>query len=223
MHKIYGVYSPSHEKLLRDWFLPTMQDDFEVNFRKTDQLCPLGRFMSVGWVRAVSAKIDFLLAALGCASEGEWIIFSDVDIQWFRSAKAYLEEAACLEGGENDMMFQEDAAGEFCTGFFVCRANERTRGFWGDVAKLMRDKISGDQRAANYLLASGSHAVRASHLPRVFWGPGQGRQEKTFWRPGSPLNVPSDIVLHHANWAAGVESKIEQLRYVRSLMESKKT
>lgn len=219
--KICGVYSPSHEEMYREWFLLTMQDDFEVEFRKTDQLCSLARFMSVGWVRAVSTKIEFLLEVLHSTTEDEWIIFSDVDIQWFGKAGDQLKDLTRANGSSRDMLFQEDAFGEFCTGFFVCRANERTRRFWESSLRLMRDKISGDQRVANHLLRSGSCEVTAGYLPRTFWGPGQGRGERRFWTPESSLEVPDGIILHHANWAAGVENKVRQLQYIRSLVERK--
>ena len=41
------------------------------------------------------------------------------------------------------------------------------------------------------------------------------------WEPGCELNIPQDIVMHHANWTIGIENKIAQLQYVRDIVNSR--
>lgn len=218
--RVRGVYSGSHEALFRDWFAGTLADDFDVEFRRTEQLCESAYFMNVGWVRAVSAKVDFLVETIRGLPEGEAFVFSDVDVQWFGPAAGLLAEA---DAAGADMLFQEDAGGEFCTGFFLCRAGERTERFWRAVLGLMRRHTIGDQKGARLALERGLvPGVRVGHLPRSFWGPGPTREGTEGWVPGEPLDPPADIVMHHANWTFGVGNKARQLEYVRSIVEGRR-
>lgn len=55
--------------------------------------------------------------------------------------------------------------------------------------------------------------LKINHLPSTFLSGGTFNAK--VWRPGDDLYIPSNIILHHANWTIGVQNKINQLNYVR--------
>lgn len=56
--------------------------------------------------------------------------------------------------------------------------------------------------------------VSWDYFPKEIFGGGTltGRG----WKPGDDLKIPSEIIIHHANWTYGLEDKINQLQFVRS-------
>jgi hypothetical protein len=50
------------------------------------------------------------------------------------------------------------------------------------------------------------------YLPITFFSPGAISNKK--WQSGQRIDIPKNIVLHHANWTEGIENKIAQLQYV---------
>ncbi|HNV85620.1 MAG TPA: putative nucleotide-diphospho-sugar transferase [Candidatus Omnitrophota bacterium] len=50
-------------------------------------------------------------------------------------------------------------------------------------------------------------------LPREFFGGGVFTGK--IWNPGEELEIPDNIILHHANWTVGVRNKVAQLEYVQ--------
>jgi len=64
------------------------------------------------------------------------------------------------------------------------------------------------------------YGIRWNYLPRQFFG--GGTLAGKAWKPGMVLQVPQDIVLHHANWTIGIENKIAQLKYVKNVVDSRK-
>jgi Nucleotide-diphospho-sugar transferase len=55
--------------------------------------------------------------------------------------------------------------------------------------------------------------VKWSRLPARYYCPGMFTGKK--WHPGQELPVVKRMVMHHANWVVGLQSKIKQLEYVR--------
>lgn len=62
--------------------------------------------------------------------------------------------------------------------------------------------------------------LRWRYLPDSFFCP--GARKGKHWFPGMPMEVPKDIVMHHANWTPGVENKLAQLELVRKIVEKQK-
>jgi len=218
--KVYTVYSETHDTLFRQWFLGTMQDNFEVIARRIDQTCPAGSFMSEGWTSAVSQKIPLILEAIDAHTENGFFIFSDADVQWFGPVEGRIRRLLA-ENPQVDIFFQADASkhgggiGNVCTGFFVCKGNIRTRAFWTLVGERMRWHGKGDQAAAQEIIRSNViRGLQVGYLPDQFWGPGTGEARPLRWQPGMFLDPPTDLLVHHANWTVGVRQKIAQLEYI---------
>ena len=164
--KLYALYTPSHEVLAKEWFLPSLRDDYDLHVEPQAQCGAEAehRYGTAAFNRTTLAKVDLILQAI----EDTWndiFAFSDVDIQFFQpSRKALL---ASIRG--RDIAFQQNQInGEINTGFFVCRGNERARCLWTGVKDLMKHHPEwNDQDALNHALFRPSpfHNSRSASPP----------------------------------------------------------
>lgn len=213
--KLYALYTPSHEVLKDQFFLPSIQDDFDIVVEFCEQTCPTAGFMSEGWTQTTMRKVDLIIQAIH-ANWGKIFIFSDVDIQFF----APIESAILMLMEDKDIMMQRNNPdGVLCTGFFACRGNEKTLRLWTDVKKTMQaKKLQSDQISFNQCIKRRSkknpYAVAWDYLPDAFFG--GGTLTGNFWTPGKTLPIPHNIMMHHANWTKGIKNKIAQLVYVQN-------
>jgi hypothetical protein len=218
--RLYACYTPSHEVLVKEWFLPSIKDDYEVIVEKHEQACPTACYMSNGWTSATLKKVEMLIRAIK-ENWGGLFVYSDVDIQFFRPTKDILLDL--IQG--MDMVIQRDNPdGIACTGFFMCRANEQTLKVWQEVQRRMTDKEYlktnpnvDDQTEFNKVLQERKPLLIWDFLPAKFLN--GGTLTGKYWKAGDRLHIPPNIVLHHANWTqGGVKNKIEELQYVKSYM-----
>ncbi len=127
--KLYAFYTPSHQVLKDEWFLPTLEDDYDLQVEKYDQECQLGEYKSAGWTNSMLRKSDLIIRAI-TENWNDIFLYSDVDTQFFGPSSEILKNLA----KRKDMIFQCDSPeGEICAGFFVCRANHRTLKLWQDI------------------------------------------------------------------------------------------
>lgn len=212
--KLYALYTPSHEVLKDQFFLPSIQDDFDIILEFCDQTCASAKFMSEGWTDTTMRKVDLIIRAIQ-ENWGSFFIFSDVDIQFFGPIQQHIINLI----KNKDIVIQRNTPdGVMCTGFFVCRGNEKTLQLWQDVKKVMqKNSLNSDQNSFNRCIKRHSkqnkYNVVWGYLPDIFFGGGTLTGYE--WRPGMTLPIPPDIVMHHANWTKGIKNKIAQLVYVR--------
>ncbi len=62
--RLYSICTPSHEILKNEWFLPSIQDDFEIIIKQYDQLCPSGQFNDTGWLDIMLKKVELIICAI---------------------------------------------------------------------------------------------------------------------------------------------------------------
>jgi hypothetical protein len=219
--KLYALYTPSHEVLKDKFFLPSLQDDFEVIFEFCEQTCQSVKFMSEGWTDTTIRKVDLIIRAIK-ENWGSIFIFSDVDIQFFRP----IQEAILEHMQDKDMVIQRNTpSGVLCSGFFACRGNEKTLRLWEDVKKTMeQDNSSSDQISLNRCIKRSKkknpYSLSWDYLPDTFFG--GGTLTGCLWNPGMVLPIPHNIMIHHANWTRGIKNKIAQLVYVREEVLNRK-
>ena len=221
--RLYAFYTPSHAVLKDRFFLPSIQDDFEIIMREEKQTCSSAQFMNNGWTKTTIKKVDLIIDAI-LENWGSVFIFSDVDIQFFAPIKDLL--LSLIQ--DNDIIMQKNCpSGVLCTGFFMCRANDKTLQLWQDVKKIMKKNPSqSDQISLNQCIKrcrkKNSYNVTWDYLPDIFFGAGTLIAYPGYlWHPGKTLPIPDDIVMHHANWTRGVKNKIAQLKYVKKHVEKK--
>lgn len=217
--KLYALYTPSHKQMMDEWFLPSIQDDFELIIEERDQECASALYKKDGWKKTTLKKVELIIRAIE-DNWGAFFIFSDVDIQFFAPIKEIIQKLIV----NKDLIVQKDRpSGTVCSGFFICRANEKTLALWKDVHMYMQlVEQASDQEALNYCLRKSSdHAdIVWDYLPTIFFG--GGTLTGKLWYPGRNLPIPEHIVMHHANWSHGMKNKIAQLSYVHNHVHRKR-
>ncbi|MBD3245593.1 MAG: hypothetical protein GF333_01100 [Candidatus Omnitrophica bacterium] len=193
-------------------FLKTLRDDWDV---RIDYLGAAGEgggdWSSPGFLELVRIKLQYLVRLVK-ENYGKVIIWSDLDIQFFRECTPLIRRE--IKG--KDILFQAEhwPQKEINSGFMVIRCNEKTLSFFEAVLKIDYEKMRHfDQSAINAILQENTIGLRWDVLPRQFWAMTHG---------GNP---PRDIVLHHANGTVPCERngrkigslqlKIEQLKHIR--------
>ena len=200
--KICCCYTPSHDSLHRDDFLPTIPPGFTVQ-SEVIEMFGEGHYESPQFVPCVVKKVDLILQSLR-ENAGNVIIWSDVDIQFYRLSP----DRALAELGERDIAFQAANASSSAinSGFFICRCNARVIAFFEEVKRRLQTEFAGEieERVINKLLPSlNDRELSWCRLPRRFYA------RSNSWPP------PRDLVLYHANatpGANGVEIKHRRLR-----------
>jgi len=206
--KLYALCTPSHEILLYNWFLPSFQDNYELIIENYSQECPTAKFKSYGWIKTTLKKVELILQAIE-ENFGSIFIYSDLDIQFFKSTEKIL--LSFLKN--NDFLIQRNSpSGEMCTGFFITRANEKTQRLWQKTYLIMlnsQGKIS-DQEAFNKAakILTKQKKIKWNYLPNTFLTGYYVLKNE----------IPKDIILHHANYTVGIENKILQLRKVNNIV-----
>jgi len=200
--KIFCCYTPAHEILYRDWFLPTVPAGFEVVPAEIDLTGP-GDFLSREFIECIGRKVELILASLR-ENAGAAIIWSDVDIRFF----ALDGDALLAQLGAHDIAFQREGktVEDVNTGFFVCRCNARVEAFFEKVREgLRRNPATNEQYVINDLLKGGPGDISWTRLPLAYYARTHG------WPP------PKEMALYHANATPGkdgVALKIRQFREV---------
>jgi hypothetical protein len=202
--KLYTIYSPSHKTLYENHFLKSLPNEFELKSLEIEQECPTGEFYKEGWSKTCYRKVEYFEQAC-IESQGEIFVFSDVDIQFFDNIKDVLIE----ELGDADIACQNDTGHYYCSGFFICRANERTLNMFRQM------KINyhlEDQTTLNKHI----HMVNSKFLSNKFFTIGHLLHRA--WK-GEYFQINYPILVHHANWVEGIDNKIKLLEIVRKKIE----
>jgi hypothetical protein len=215
--KLFSICTAPTAVLRDEWFLKTLQDDWEVHICDLDDV-PQGNgdYLSREWYHCIRKKIDILHEAIR-ANPDEIIIWADIDMQFFRPCTDSIKKNM----QDMDIMFQRwlPSKPSINTGFMAIRCNTDTRAFFETVATTpFEHRTFADQDAVNDLLASGNPPVR--------WG--------MFDPDIYQINLglpPATIALHHAcstpgpgirngRFVSSMEHKIEQLTMIRRYVES---
>jgi len=218
--KLYAVYTDGAKILRDEWFLKSLQDDWELNILQVEiSEKKYGDFSTPGFKDAVKKKTELILNSIK-DNFGEVIIWSDLDIQFFDKCSDTIENSI----KEKDVVFQSEFGDsrEVNVGFMAIRCNQKILEFWQAVLKRVNSPewnqpAVNDQSIINDLLRKEPIDIKYGIFPERFWA--MSHFAKT----------PRNILLHHANCTAprlkkgrltgSMELKIEQL--IRRLVEGK--
>lgn len=205
--KIYSCFTPSHEILYRDYFLPSLPKDFEPHVSRID-ISGSGDFGTADFVRALEAKLEMVLESIA-DNAGSAIVWSDVDIVFTRESVPQIHDL--LKDRDTDIWLQKEMPGddrEANVGLILMRCNASVEMLYRETLALMRSTPGyHDQHAMNEILNSGAD-ISWGYLPYQFAARSHG------WPP------KQDIFAYHANCTIGADSvgqKIRQLAEVRKL------
>ncbi len=207
--KLLIVHTPSHRVLRDRYFLPSLRDDFELCQYEYVQEGN-GEFMAEDWSRAILFKCDRILDTIR-GNPGEVFVYADVDLVFLAPARKHLLRAI----RDCDIACQrDDPAGNFCTGFFVARANARTLALWEGVRRAILTE-GRDQLAFNRL-AQADASLRVHFLSERFFGAGTFSGQRVTM--DDAIHIPLAPILFHANWTVGIENKRALLERVAGVV-----
>jgi len=218
--KVFTLVTPSHERLLSDWFLRTLPSDCHPIVHRVD--APPVEYGTGQWHRVVAYKFDVLEQAFASEPVDSVFVMSDVDVRFYSPFAADIPRR--LEG--RDVLFQNNRPGashrynHLCTGFMIIRCCERARSFFTRARTILLEAdhpLTGDQGSCIAALEEDPERIRYALLPDTYWTPDRASRH---WQPGQPLAPPAGIVLHHANKTIGVANKIAQLNEAERLVYS---
>lgn len=218
--KIYTIYTESHASLLNDYFIPSLQhcitNQIQLVVDKIPQLCPTGVYGSNGWFETMLIKVNQHIRACEENMDNKFI-YADCDVQFF---KPFIDNMID-ELEDNDIACQNDVFPysdrvTYCAGLFICSANDKTLNFFKSVYSTMvaihkyQDSYN-DQTALNDNLYQLKHKLLSEKFYTI------AQTTNYLWDNDYNINnIPSNILVHHANWTHGIENKKKLFDYVRS-------
>ena len=210
--KLYSVYTDSHKILKDKWFLGTIQDDWDldiIHIKGGGDRAGSPKFLNI-----IAKKLEHVVESIK-DNMGEIIVWSDVDIQFFKRCNNIIIDAL----GKKDIVFQKE---RMCndivnSGFFVMKCNEKTLGFWRHILQSCRDIIKDSSyKKLPFAEQTVMNKVLRNNIVDVKWGLLPDR----IWARSCGPHPPLDIVLHHANCAAQVGQKLKQLEEIKKIVTS---
>lgn len=216
--KIITFYSDSHFEMYNKFFLESYNkylSHHKLIAKKIEQISPTGEYESEGFDKAMLEKIKLIIDNIDLSDE-EPLVYADCDVQFFRDLE--------FEMGENDILFQNDYfINNYCAGFFIAKQNKEVLNFFITVKEKFIQSMNGkihDQNIINDLFREGYDKIKKSMLPNEkYWTVAFSTKGKG-WN-GQKIDVPSEIILHHANFTVGVNNKLMLLEEVRRIKKVK--
>ncbi len=193
-------YTPAHEVLYREVFLPSVPEGFEVAATLIDE-AGSGDFLSPEFLRCIRRKIALVEESLRIHPD-EVIVWSDVDVRFLnlspQRVRQELEQSGC------EILFQRELPRmpDVNTGFFVCHTGPAVRTFFERVREtLQEDPVINEQMAVNRLLTTlpRTELPLWSYLPHSYYARTHG------WPP------PRSLAIYHANYTKGTNAVGQKL------------
>jgi hypothetical protein len=148
------------------YFLPTynkhLSQDFAIEaiYIDTDRD---PRWGTPSFNKTVSDKIPIISNKLSQMEEGEYLLYSDVDIVFLNPIKDLLVG----ELGDNDIIFS-DGRGKLCTGFIFMKNNDKVRCFFKNIISNY-SLNGGDQKNTKFFIKSGKADIKYKLLSSKFF------------------------------------------------------
>jgi len=206
--KLYCCYTPAHEILLKNYFLPSIPSGFDVTAHQFD-LKGNGVYLSTEYMSCIQQKIELVISSL-IENRGEIIVWSDIDLIFLRDVSQELTEIFIQSGC--DILYQSNSRDRdgICGGFFICRGNDVLIEFYRDVARrLAANPTMHDQDIICEMLPT-EERIKWGYLPVTYYVRSMG------WPP------PKNLALYHAasgltQGRDGLQVKISLLKEIQSI------
>lgn len=222
-YKLYCMFTPKFKTLLEEYFLPSLQDDFEVIINEYPQDCASGDFRSPGWARTMLYKLELLLKAIVENGSNQIFFYSDIDIIFLRP----ILEKSLSHLKDLDFVVQQGWPEEkLCAGFFVMRANERTLKLMMKAYHLLKEGLYADDQLAIQaaLKEFQTEGIAWAFLPSEEYPNGKRVIKSPYghYSAGAQVELDQSILLFHANCCIGLENKYHFLDCVKDLFNKNK-
>lgn len=214
--KLLTFFTNSHLEIYENYFLPSfesyLKNDFELLESHYEQICENGSFGSSRFGETMIGKLEHIIKNIDI-NDTQPLVYSDCDVQFFGEIKNDL-----LTEIENyDLKLQNDILC-MCAGFFICKQNQNVLNFFTDVLNTLKNSSlpnDDDQRIINEFLNKKVYPLKYDTLPCDKYFTVAYANNSRQWN-GEDFNIPSTILVHHANWTVGINNKLKLLEYVKS-------
>jgi hypothetical protein len=196
------IYYFSDESFLdmKNQFELSFKDDLDKQF-KFIQNINIDRNNPGSGVDIWKYKTEMIIDAIK-ENPNDIIIISDIDIFFYKPVIPIILEKMT----NNDICFQKESElSGINIGFISIFCNETTLQFWEKVYTIICNTNRWDQEIVNNLIYN-NYNIKWDVFPSSIWNWSQG-------------NFNKDIILHHANCVVSAESKIQQINYIKKLMD----
>lgn len=223
--KIYTLYSESHKVLFDDWFYPSLTQtnpDLTLITKVSDQFCSSGNYMEKGWKETMVEKDNYIIQSLEESNIGDIIIHSDVDVQFFKNIKQNIN----LDIFDHiDIACQSDGPSYACFGFMIMKNTIKLQNMFKQILKIINDQNDNsidhinDQRLMNEIYPQ--YDINLGLLNYKYfsnWMTQNLLNSKMIYNDFNPVdqeNIPSNLILHHANYVIGVQAKIDLMKKIK--------
>lgn len=209
--KLLTFFSDSHDILFSNFLKPSVKliNEYDLVPCKYDQI-GTGSFMENGWKESMLKKLEFISQAID-DYWGENFVFVDADVIFVDKTWNFLNKHL----GTNDAAFQKDVD-DLCAGVFIMNANEASKSFISTCIKKYSE-YPEDQTAMRH----NTSLIKYDLLPNEIFNISMVN-EGTVWTGQTNLQIPQNILLFHANWSIGIESKIDLFNFVIGALKNKK-
>lgn len=208
--KIITFYTETHKYLHEKYLLPSLDNKLcEIITKKGTQISNDGGFFSYGFRETMFDKLRFIVEVMGQHNEDEEFIFMDSDII-VKDLNELLEYIIPFK--KIDLVFQSDL-NTACAGFFYFKNKKENLELFNNALKL--NHLNNDQLAINTLLNSDINYSLFDYKINnySFYSNGDIWEEHKLFEP------TNDIVVFHANYTVGVNTKIKLLDYVKNKLK----
>lgn len=203
---IVTTTSPNYDDLYSNWFKKSLNPE-KNNITLHTQFLDLSSFSEFGfgtdsWYFATGSKIKYLLEVmLSQTDEGDYIIYSDADIQFFQPNRITdLIDQARQQNLEYYGMRENDSD-YYNTGFMIVKNTEGIRNMLEEAAMCILVKKErlpfADQSIINDQLIAKD--LRRDFIPKVY----------TLW--GIQDMTDKDPIFHHAICCKTTQQKLNQM------------
>lgn len=213
---IHTIVTASHVSLFDRFSRNCMENGLRCIAFSGDQHSKSGLFDTEGFRDTMADKLKMVLGILSAMDDGELFVYSDCDVQFFGRVHNDLENIANIQP-KADLWFQHDGNGEFCAGFFMARNTNFARSILKESLEIINN-YRDDQPAINYVLNKGRFDGKSGFelLPERYWTYGA---KYGLWKNQTDFEVPNDIIMHHANWCVGIDTKHVILDLVKNKVD----
>jgi len=215
---IYTHYSETHKVMYEEFFKKSLRklytkDELKIKCINHEQTTHTGSFMETGWLDTMHLKLQVIIQAIH-ENKDNYFIFSDVDIVFY---DRFVDDLINSVTGY-DIACQEDC-GSLCAGFFIAKGNEKNLKLFTKIQKTFRQLVN-DQVALNYYKNDVNYKLLDSKKYYTIGNFFNNTDGTHIWDNVTDIKPPSDIKIHHANYAVGVDSKINLIKMIKNNYEN---
>jgi hypothetical protein len=216
--KFFTTFTPSHRCMFDEFFLPSYKKanknkDFALYVSEMEQISPDGHYGTHGFRESTADKLRALIKFIE-ENKNEQIIYSDPDVQFF---DGFTEDVLTYidKDSDVDVWCQNDTPKcpenvILCTGFMILKCNDKLKTIFENSLKHVYN-FEHDQYAFNYFRKD----LNWKTLPEDKYYTIAYNTGNAVWKGEKYDNIPKNILMHHANWVAGIENKKLLLEYIK--------